>query len=120
MDDDYASDRSYFDSGFSHPALSRELDGRVQYEVQSVMTRLRVSSIDDQFVDECKKTLQTKLADDIKTLKSLAAAADRRSVEDLENEADDEAEENNGPRFGPMKSHREQLMYGPLVRVLRL
>ena len=120
MVDNYASDRSYFDSGFSHPALSRELDGRVQYEVQSVMTRLRVSSIDDQFVDECKKTLQTKLADDIKTLKSLAAAADRRSVEDLENEADDEAEENNGPRFGPMKSHREQLMYGPLVRVLRL
>ncbi|KAJ8495523.1 hypothetical protein ONZ51_g1659 [Trametes cubensis] len=117
MDDNYASDRSYFDSGFSHPALSRELDGRVQYEVQSVMTRLRVSSIDDQFVDECKKTLQTKLADDIKTLKSLAAAADRRSVEDLENEADDEAEENNGPRFGPMKSHREQLMYGPLERI---
>ena len=117
MVDNYASDRSNYDSGFSHSALQKELVDRVQYEAQSVLARLRVSSVDDRFVAACKGTLESQLAEDIKTLKSLAAKADGYTVDHLESEADIEAKEDNVPPSEPKKSRREKLMYAPLVRV---
>ncbi|KAI0653487.1 hypothetical protein C8Q70DRAFT_1035750 [Cubamyces menziesii] len=118
MVDNYASDRSNYDSGFSHSALQKELVDRVQYEAQSVLARLRVSSVDDRFVAACKGTLESQLAEDIKTLKSLAAKADGYTVDHLESEADIEAKEDNVPPSEPKKSRREKLMYAPLERIL--
>ena len=117
MVDHYASDRSNYDSSFSHSALGKELVDRVQYEAQSVLTRLRVSSVDDRFVAACKRTLEIELAEDIKALKSLAARADGYPVEYLESEAEIEAQAKFAPPTQPKKSRRELQMYGPLVRV---
>ncbi|KAH9896113.1 hypothetical protein C8Q73DRAFT_643700 [Cubamyces lactineus] len=119
MVDDYASDRSYY-LGSSHTALQRELDERVQYDVESVMTRLRVSSVDDRFVNQCMQSLQAQLAEDVEKLTFLAAQADSHSIDYLESEAFAEAEDLDSgystPFAQPMKSRRELQMYGPLVR----
>ncbi|KAH9896108.1 hypothetical protein C8Q73DRAFT_789892 [Cubamyces lactineus] len=118
MVDNHASDRSQYDSGFSHPALQKELHKRVPYDDQSVMSRLRTSSIDDRFVDECTRTLKDKLAEDIKTLNVLATRADGYLIEYLESEAEIEAQMKSAPPTQPKKSRRELQMYGPLERIL--
>ncbi|KAI0369975.1 hypothetical protein BV20DRAFT_1113440 [Pilatotrama ljubarskyi] len=126
MFDNHSAPRSHYGVDASHGVVQAELADKMQYDVASVLERLRVHSVPSSFVTLCKETLEQTLEKDIDKLRTLAQDADSVDPAILEQEAKLEAMvkaagDSDEPRqpepTEPLSSKREQAMYAPLQRL---
>ncbi|KAF8072224.1 hypothetical protein FPV67DRAFT_1623110 [Lyophyllum atratum] len=103
----------------SRYALEEELASRIIYDDPAVFRRLRTHQVDDNFVASCVASFRAVNADDIETLKALAARASNREVEELEQwESLDNGEDTEREDISGNHGSEEELeMYEPLVRL---
>ncbi|KAF8072220.1 hypothetical protein FPV67DRAFT_1623101 [Lyophyllum atratum] len=110
----------------SRYALKAELASRIIYDDPAVLRHLRTHQVNDNLVASCAASFQATNADDIETLKVVAARASNREVEELEQwealhkaeEAFEKAEDTEREDIsGNHGSEEEQEMYEPLIRL---
>ncbi|GLB41537.1 hypothetical protein LshimejAT787_1001370 [Lyophyllum shimeji] len=106
-------------AGSSRNAVKADLADKIVYDDPAVFRRLRTHQVDDNFVASCAASFQAVNADDIKTLKGVAARASNRKVEELEEEeaADKASDPKKEEKSGNHGSAEEKKMYKPLMRL---
>ncbi|GLB41613.1 hypothetical protein LshimejAT787_1002130 [Lyophyllum shimeji] len=105
--------------GSSRNAVKANLVDKIVYDDPAVFRRLRTHQVNDNFVASCAASFQAVNADDIETLKGVAARALNQKVEDLEEEeaADKASDPKKEEKSGNHGSAEEKKMYKPLVRL---
>ncbi|KAI0667492.1 hypothetical protein C8Q78DRAFT_1082212 [Trametes maxima] len=113
--------RVNYGTSASHATVQAELSGRTAFGDESVLVQLKIDRVDSHFVQNCAKTLEDSLEEDIKALRNIVKRAEQKDPKDLEYEVLHDLDYPDPREVRPedRRSYRQELMQHRLSLVLK-
>ncbi|KAI0667138.1 hypothetical protein C8Q78DRAFT_389290 [Trametes maxima] len=113
--------RVNYGTSASHATVQAELSGRTAFGDESVLMQLKIDGVDSHFVQDCAKTLEESLEEDITALMNIVKRAELKDPKDLEYEVLHDLDYPDPREVPPedRRSSRQELMQHRLSLVLK-